>query len=198
MNKDDAAQEMRRMDLIVNAAHAKHHNGRVMLDRDNGWNTPLEELIEREDQARADAEARTLVVFKMVEQRLELTAEARELIRTEVWDQFCQYENCLMEWIFSAGPHPLEVLRRLFAYAKMKRPGLLWNMGFRAIGPLLKETHAAAQARCRALFGSLSACWSKPSQSVERMRAAQRGNLNRLGGKKVTGLRSNIDQRNKK
>jgi len=190
MKTESVEHELRRMDAIVGAAHRKFTKGATVSLGGEGvdWSNPLDELIAREEQAIEEAQIRALRVLCV--EGVELPPEVMERIRQEVFDEFRQYEDGLMEWIFAAGPHPLDVLRRLFAYTKMKRASLLWNMGFRKIGPLLKETHAAAQLRCRALFGSISTGWSKPAEAVKRMRVAQRGNFNRLGGRKVAGFTS--------
>ena len=188
MKQFEVKNELERVDGIMDGAR-HHFRGRTVAGNGDviDWANPLDELIAKEDQALQEAEARALRVLGLDE--VELPALVRERIRQEVWDEFRGYEEAFLEWLFAAGPHPLEVMRRLFAYCKMHRASLLWNMGFRQIGPLLKETHAAAQARCRALFGKTKAGWSKPSGAVEKMRAAQRGNCNRLGGKKLAVFR---------
>lgn len=189
MKKQELAENMKRMDEIVSAARHKFSRGsRVAGDGEPvDWANPLEELIAREEMAIEDAQVRALEVIGG--ETIEKLPEAlQRRIREIVFDEFRSYEETLMEWLFAAGPHPLEVIRRLFAYAKMKRASLLWNMGFRQIGPLLKETGAAMQWRCRMLFGDTPAGWSKPAGAVEKMRAAQKKNLNRLGGKKCAGF----------
>ncbi len=172
MNSRELKDEMRRMDDLVRHANQKFRKGAATARGGEAveWRSPLDELIALEEQAAADLAG-------------EVDDEGAQRV---AWELFRNYEDALMEWLFAAGPHPLEVMRRLFAYTKMKRASLLLNMGFRQVGPLLKETHAAAQLRCRALFGDTPAGWKKPAESVERMRRAARGNCNRRGGKKIS------------
>lgn len=160
-------ERMNGMDTIVAQASRRFFRGRartgdgVPID----YKTPLDELAEIEERAEAELKA----------QFAEDDARAME----SAFKAFVDYEAEFINWLFAAGPHPLEVIRRLFAYAKMRDPRLLHNMGFRQIGPLLGETHGAAQWRCRALFGGMPAGWKKGTQAVESMRRAQRGNTNR-------------------
>ena len=84
--------------------------------------------------------------------------------------------------------HPLEVVKRLYCYVKLKRPDLLHNLGFRPLGELLGEggganAGAAMQARCKALFGSLAVGAHKSATAKAAMTKAQKGNRNRRGGK---------------
>jgi len=184
----EAIQEMLRIKAVLAGAHhrfCKSNSSPVSPAGDAvDWASPLEELMAREEEALVDAEARAMKVLGL--EGIELPEAVRERIREEVFCQFRQYEETLLEWIFAAGPNPLDVMKRLFCYVKMKRASLIYNMGFRQIGKLLKETGAAAQLRCRALFGTTPAGWSKPATAVARMRDAQQGNVNRLGGRKVS------------
>ena len=110
-------------------------------------------------------------------------AGGSEAARALAFDAYREFHDGWMEWLFAAGPHPADVMKRLYTYAKRKNPGLVWNMSFRAFGELFGETHATAKARDKALFGTLPAGWSKPDGACKAMRAAQKGNGNRAGGR---------------
>lgn len=179
--------EMRRCNGIVRRAHHRFYKGsEASLDGQAvTWSNPLDELIAREEEAERDA-AYAAMEF-LIADGASLPLALVEKVNAAARDSFQQYESALMEWLFAAGPHPLEVMRRLFAYAKMRNADLLWKMGFREVGPLLKETHAAAALRCKALFGDTPAGWKKKATACANMRQAQKGNRNRRGGKKLNG-----------
>jgi hypothetical protein len=187
MTDHQANREMERMDDILRKAHRRLHKGAAqsLSGEPVDWDDPFEELARREEEALRTAAIDAVAVAQMVFDVVELPAPLVERVHALVFDEFRQYEEGLIEWLFAAGPHPLEVMRRLFAYVKMKRASLLWNMGFREIGPLLQESHGAAQWRCKRLFGKTPAGWKKSDSSVERMRKAQRGNKNRLGSSQL-------------
>ena len=174
---------MKRLDSIVRAAHTRFAKGCPTAPGGEAvdWLNPLDELIAKEEGALADAEKDVLGLAADGDC---IPEALRALIREAVFDEFRQFQDGFLEWLFAAGPHPLEVMRRLFAYTKMHRASLLLNMGFRQIGPLLDETHAAAAHRCKVLFGDVPAGWKKPGEAVERMREAQLGNGNRRNGKR--------------
>lgn len=142
------------------------------------WKNPLSELMEAEERGVASACERAADVFDVE------SPENLRRIRALVFDQFVQFEAAFVAWLFDAGPHPVEVVKRLFAYTKYRRPDLLGDMAFRALGDLLNERGATMQARCKALFGELPAPWKKTKEAREHMSESARGNCNRLGGKK--------------
>lgn len=199
MTEAQISQRMQEMDAIVRKASARFHKGPAIGFGDGGqdgesrprvpveYGNPLDELCAREDAAERDAAfaAIEMLLAEGAELPLMFQEKVQEAARAAAIDQFRQYEETFMEWLFSAGPHPLEVLRRLFGYVKMKRASLLWNMGFRDVGPLLGETHAAAALRCKLLFGETPAGWKKKLQARLKMQEAALGNCNRRGGKKV-------------
>ncbi len=156
--------------------------------------TPLDALMAREEMALGELEteapekvrAALSAAFGGEIRAEDLPPALRRIVTDSALDQFRQFEEALMGMLFGRTPNPLDVMRRLFAYVKKKNAALLWNMGFRDIGPLLGETHAAAAARCEALFGKVKAPWQKPAGACVKMREAQRGNANRRGGSKVT------------
>ena len=181
-------REMERMDTVVRAARHRFHKGAAQVYQDEqlhgvDWNNPLDELIAREEQAQRDAALASMEI--VIAEGVELPLWFQEKIKAEVEQQFYQYENALIEWIFAAGPHPLQVIRRLFAYVKMKRATLLWNMGFRALGKLLKESHENMRLLTEALFGDTPAGWKKRDEAKRRMAESAKGNCNRRGGHKM-------------
>lgn len=188
MSDAHADAEIARMDALVRAVGQRFHKGPA-LAQDHAtpvdWNNPLDELIAREEEAQRDA-ALAAMEFLLTE-GAELPLWFRERVQIMVFEQFQQYENALLEWIFASGPHPLQVLRRLFAYTKMKRASLLWNMGFRSLGALLHESHENMRLLTKSLFGNLPAAWKKGTMACQRMATSAQGNNNRQGGKKMRG-----------
>ena len=145
------------------------------------WSNPLTELIEAEESAQMEATRAALDALDV-----DLGAPAVvEKIRTAAFQEFLQFESALVAWFFDAGPHPVEVTKRLFAYTKYRRPDLLQNMAFRALGDLLNERGATMAARCDRLFGDLPAGWKKTREACEHMSESALGNNNRRGGKSV-------------
>lgn len=183
--EEKARAEMARCNRILRRAGHRFFKGGDMAAFEGpvDWQNPLDELIAREEAAERDAafEAMELLISDGAELPLVLVEKVNEAVRAG----FQQYESAFLRWLFAAGPHPLEVIRRLFAYAKMRDADLLWKMGFRDIGPLLKETHAAAALRCKILFGDTPAGWRKRTEAREAMRRAALGNCNRRGGNKL-------------
>lgn len=145
------------------------------------WRNPVTELIEAEERAILEATRGALDALDVDVKSPEVVAK----IRAVAFQEFLQFESALVAWLFDAGPHPVEVVKRLFAYTKYRRPDLLQNMAFRALGDLLNERGATMAARCKALFGDLPAGWKKTSEACEHMRESALGNQNRLGGKSV-------------
>lgn len=182
-------REMQRMNDVVRSARHRFFKGAATGFNDNDeregvtWDNPLDELIAREEQAQRDA-ALASIDF-LIAEGAELPLWFQERVKAMVFEQFQQYENALLEWIFAAGPHPIEVMKRLFAYAKMKRASLLWNMGFRALGKLFKESHENFRLLTRMLFADAPAGWKKGRDARDKMKASAQGNNNRRGGNKM-------------
>lgn len=145
------------------------------------WRNPLTELIEAEESAQMEA---TRAALDALDVDLEASVVVAK-IRAAAFQEFLQFESAFVAWLFDAGPHPVEVTKRLFAYTKYRRPDLLQNMAFRALGDLLNERGATMAARCKALFGDLPAGWKKTREACEHMSESALGNQNRLGGKSV-------------
>lgn len=180
-------REMERLNGIVRAAGDRFHrnSARTPSGEAVDWSDPFEELAQREEVAIREATIESLSDAQKLLDLVDLPQPLVDRIRARVLEEFVQYENTLIEWLFAAGPHPLEVVRRLFAYVKMKRASLLWNMGFRSMGKLLKESYESMRLRCEMLFGSTPAGWKKDAAACERMKAAAMGNNCRKGGRKM-------------
>jgi hypothetical protein len=149
------------------------------------WDNPFEQLARREEEAMREATVEVIDAAQEILDLEKIPQPLAERIHASVFEEFRGFEAEFLQWLFAAGPNVLEVVRRLFAYAKIRNPDLLWKMGFRDIGPLLKETHASAALRCKALFGDIPAGWKKDPESCRRMKAAAMGNHNRQGGKRA-------------
>jgi hypothetical protein len=186
LTEAEVRRDMAQMDAIVDSLRGKNFHADSPVSRDGGavdWANPFEELAAREEEALRDASVDAVECTQQLLNLVELPAPLVEKIREVVLDHFRQYEETLLEFLFAAGPHPLEVMRRLFAYVKKKRASLLYNMGFRALGPLLHESHANAALRCKVLFSGLPAGWHKSASARAAMRESAKGNRNRTGGK---------------
>jgi len=152
-------------------AYQRHHGGELppgaRLHEQVERHTPLDALIEKETDV--DAEGETAM-------RMYLEAHA--------W---------LFDFLFSDGPHPGRVMLRLYAWVKKYRPELIWDMGFRNLGLLLNESHAAMQWRIEVLLddyasakglAGVKAPWQRTAEACASYSEAQKGNCNRLGGKR--------------
>lgn len=203
MTPAECDRQLERIDVQLRATHARR-NGKEMLqpgdDRSFGadgvtWESPLMQVIEAEERERGglaetmegagnrllSAVAARIPAGALMER---VAAFVEASAKRAAFEAFDAMQAEFIEWLFAAGPSPLDVVKRLYGFAKMRRPDLLADMSFRQLGVLLGERGATLQARCRELFGDAPAGWKKPSSAVEKMRAAQRGNRNRLGGKK--------------
>jgi hypothetical protein len=148
------------------------------------WNEPAHESAPRRN-------GRPLVNLRMT--ALELDAEAdRFAADGESARVFVEAYSFLFEFIFADGPHPGHAMRRLYMLAKKYRPDCIWDMGYRALGLLLGESHAAMEWRISILdeyalnkgITGVKMGWQKTCASSAAFSKAQRGNSNRLGGKK--------------
>jgi hypothetical protein len=96
-------------------------------------------------------------------------------------------------WLFSRGPRPTEVMKRLYLYARAARPELLLNMSGAEVAALFGQGRAAESHRERLVLGeTLSAVgskasfgWQKSPASCARYAAIAKGNRNRSKGKKA-------------
>jgi hypothetical protein len=116
--------------------------------------TPLDELLAREGGEEVE----------------------EHLIRLEAFRR-------LLEYFFGDGPHPGQVIRRVFAITKALRPTLVLNMSLEEIGLMLGETKAAGSWRIKQLVNRPIArsCghetnlpWQKSSTAVASYAATRR------------------------
>lgn len=98
-----------------------------------------------------------------------------------------------LEFVFAEGPHPGVVMRRFYAYVKKFQPKLVWDAGYRELGMLLGESHAAMEWRISVIIDGYSeakglrgvkAPWQRTQEACTAYSEAQKGNDNRTGGKK--------------
>jgi hypothetical protein len=173
------------------------------------WRNPLTALIEAEDRAKRDLDEETAGLGERLlgglRKRMrpsQMKAEIFRFITEQVgriaFEKFDQFLAEFVEWVMASGMHPLDVLKRWFAFVKYKRADLLLNAGFRDLGELLFERGATTHARCRALFGEAPAGWKKTATAREAMRASAIGNQNRRGGLKAPEISRRKKQPTKK
>lgn len=183
--RDLAAEE--RVPLVLQRAHSRFYrlSKHDEAGREVDYHNPLEELMAREEMAQAEALVDSVVLTQRMMNFEVIPPVLVCQIQEIVLEQFAQLENLLIDWIFNRAPDPLHVTKRVFAWAKQKRPDLLWNMNFRDLGDLFGETHATSHARQKALFKAEPIGWRKGAMARKKMAAAQKGNANRRGGKKA-------------
>lgn len=151
------------------------------------YSNPLEELEAEEERAEREAMIDSLeeVARSMAISPDDLPESFCERIKAEALKSFQQWQSQFISWVFAAGPHPIDVEKRLYIFAKHARADLIWNMGFRALGGLFGEKGATVHARSKAALGNVPAGWKKRASACAKMAEAAKGNMNRLGGKKV-------------
>jgi hypothetical protein len=99
----------------------------------------------------------------------------------------------MLTFFFADGPHPAAVMRRVFAWAKKFRPDLVGNLSLRDLAAMSGESHEAWRWRIEQWFDrfqerkggeAVRAPWQRGDTTREACRRAQKGNRNRLGGRK--------------
>ena len=137
------------------------------------FRTPLDEILQQEGRFGADE-------------------DDEAIIRQEARSQ-------MLEYFFGDGPHPGQVVRRVFAMAKAIRPHLVLNMSLEELGLMLGETRAAGSWRIKQLINRPLAgtrCagvvlpWQKSQSAVASYARAARGNHNRSHGSKKKKTKS--------
>lgn len=158
---------------VLKQAHTRFFRGKAVADSGEriDWENPLDALAE----ADRDAEDEIDISFAEDESRAKQIA----------FDAYRSFHDDFIAWLFEAGPNPVEVTKRLFAYAKAKNAELLWNMNFRDLGELFGETHAAFHARSKNILNGATAPWCKGRDARAEMAKSARGNKNRSGGAKT-------------
>ena len=106
--------------------------------------------------------------------------------------------RAFLDFLFTQGPRPDRVLRRLFAITWAVNPELLVGMSQTQVAELMKETRAAFQLRVKVVYSDYLRSkgyrgTSVPGQKSETARqtfaARAKGNKNRLKGRKKGDLR---------
>ena len=99
----------------------------------------------------------------------------------------------LLEWIASGGPHPAELLKRLFALGAHMYVAPFNQLNLREMGMMLGDSHAAHLWRMQRLcidplrrkgWHSIKAPGQKSARASEVASRVQKNNTNRKGGKK--------------
>jgi len=115
-------------------------------------------------------------------------AEEREIREDERLQTF----RGLLEFVFQAGPEPLQVLRHIFAVTKAVRPDLLGDMSLEDISIICADGgRATVSARIQRIYnGTLAKAGMRETraafQKTGNFSAPQKGNQNR---KKVMNVR---------
>lgn len=94
----------------------------------------------------------------------------------------------LMSIFFADGPHPSDVMRRVYAFAKALRPELILNMSCEEVGAIFGETKASVSYRIKQLVNrpimahsghGTQLPWQKSSSACATYAARAKGNTNR-------------------
>lgn len=125
--------------------------------------TPLDEMVAREEGEPVE----------------------EHLIRLEAFRR-------LLALFFADGPHPGDVMRRVYAFTKALHPELILNMSCEEIGGMFGETKAAVSYRIKQLVNrpisahsgrSAQLPWQKSSSACAKYAARAKGNQNRRNHK---------------
>lgn len=176
-------------------AGASSRQGHEAVDHD----TPAHALMRKEERDGV-REPGTLPLFagmngehltpfeELDEQEGTIAKEGEDAVRLMLEVHFW-----LLDFLFAEGPHPGVVMRRLYAWVKKYRPSAIWDAGYRQLGELLGESHGAMEWRISTLLDDYAKAkgmkgvkmpWQRGADVTAKLSAAQRGNCNRLGGKK--------------
>lgn len=185
MSEREVKGHLERMDGVLREAAASLPRGFLRANLQADFWTPLEEVMAREEAAMRAVALDGIDVAQRVMELDGLPEPVVAEVQARAREVFQELESAWLEFFFLRGPNPLDVLRALFAYVKLRRPDLLWNMGVREIGRLFDESHGAVSARVMALFGDVGAGVRKSLEARRKMSEAQKGNKCRLGGKKA-------------
>ena len=202
-----AADVLRAMDRTVQKIEAKYEKrhgepplgGHTRRNEAVDHDTPAHAMMRREE-LEGVREPGTLPLFagmngahstpfeELDEHEGEIAAEGEDAVRLMLEVHFW-----LLDFLFAEGPHPGVVMRRLYAWVKKYRPSAIWDAGYRQLGELLGESHGAMEWRISTLLDDYAKSkgmkgvkmpWQRGADVSAKLSAAQRGNCNRLGGKK--------------
>ena len=201
----EVVQAMDRTLRKIEAAYEKKHgepppgaqrsSGNEAVDCE----TPAHALM-RKEAAMGITEPQTLPLFagmngshKTPFEELDEFADSVAFEGEEALRMLLEAHFWLLDFLFAEGPHPGRVMRRLYAWVKKFRPSAIWDAGYRHLGELLGESHGTMEWRIGALIDGYAASkgikgvkmpWQRGADVSATLSAAQRGNTNRLGGKK--------------
>ena len=176
MSKELSMASVEKTLTKLTAKWQKKHGGEMPLMAVNGdgieRRTPFDDLDEKEQEVRLE----------------DVERGNREAMR--MW---LEANAWLLDFFFADGPHPAKVMRRVYAWTKKFRPANIWDAGFRDLAKLLGESHAAMEWRIGVMIDGYAAGkgvvgnkmpWQRGAEVCASYSAAQKNNVNRLGGKK--------------
>lgn len=170
MGKQQGHEIYMTVDEVLAAAHRKHGHDGIYE------NTPVDDLIRKEDSGECGLD--------------EIDREREMAIRMEAFRE-------LLGFLFSQGPCPGHVCRRVFCLAKAFAPELILNMGVRDLGKLFGESHGTWQWRVKQVVQGfvkkqtgqdLHLGYQKSAESSAKYSQAQKGNKNRSNGERKKRL----------
>jgi fructose-specific component phosphotransferase system IIB-like protein len=192
------------IDSTLRRAYSK--NGREMLQVRNA-RTPLSELIAKDSLPDLDEmtehqlcefAAEHHIAIDQGLTRLELIDVIKQSAQAN-WHERVKTLNTLLDFIFQDGPHPSDVVKRLYALAKRARPQCVANMsladlailcGEEAKGDRKTNGRATQSARLKRLFEKpikdakmkgFKAPYQKGASASPAYSESAKGNQNRRG-----------------
>jgi hypothetical protein len=110
-------------------------------------------------------------------------------LRAEMWEK-------VIGFLFNDGPHPADVLIRVYCAAKKFHPERIANMSLRDLAILMNTSHETIRDKIELMFDKLQEAkgqtavrmpWQRGNATREASRKAAQGNRTRVGGKRVRG-----------
>lgn len=200
---------------VREASEAYRKNGREIYI--NRGRNPLSELIAKDPQPDMDAMTDLQLCEYAAEHHIAIAEglsreELMDGIRSALeanWDERLWAFRGLLDYFFADGPHPLQVIRRVYAVAKAIRPQVILNMSLADLavlcgdgergarvdtpaGPGQRKTdgRATQSARMKRLIEApikklgmkgFKSSYEKDESAVEAYSESAKDNKNRLG-----------------
>ncbi len=125
---------------------------------------------------------------ELMSKETEMDLEGEEAVR--IWLEAVAW---LLDFVTREGPHPGYVMLNLYVILKKYRPSAIWDIGYRQTGLLFDVSGAAIEwrvsqldafARSQGLKG-VKVGWQRSASGCANYSDVQKGNCNRLGGKRA-------------
>lgn len=193
--------DLEAIDRTIRQAYRK--NGRE-FSQEQG-RTPLSDLIAKDALPEMSEMTEAMLCEFAAEHHIAIAEglsreELVEAIRQALeinWEERTRGMVAMLDYFFADGPHPLLVVRRIFAIVKAVRPKLIFGMSLRQLAVLcddgrgpFSDGRATQSARIKRLFEEpiakagmrgTKASFQKTEAATAKYAARAKGNQNRLG-----------------